>query len=110
MLAFRRELAKLGLAAGFQWLDGSFVEHVELVRGRAPADIDVVTFADLGGEAGQQRLFAQNQALFIPDAVKAQFSVDAYYMEPEPADGRGVGSVGRLLVLDVGTPSRRRSL
>lgn len=44
-LAYRRALRDIGLVDGFQWLDGSFVEDIEMSeRQRAPGDIDVVTF------------------------------------------------------------------
>lgn len=43
-LAHRQELHRIGVTTGFQWLDGSFTEHVELIEGRAPNDIDAVTF------------------------------------------------------------------
>ncbi len=40
----RDVLRQLGITSGFQWLDGSFAENAEKTRGRAPNDIDVVTF------------------------------------------------------------------
>jgi hypothetical protein len=40
----RDALRQLGMTSGFQWLDGSFAENAEKTRGRAPHDIDVVTF------------------------------------------------------------------
>ena len=43
-LRYRAALHAAGLVQGFQWLDGSFLEHIELTEGRAPNDIDVVTF------------------------------------------------------------------
>lgn len=42
-LQLRVDLRQLNLG-GFQWVDGSFVEDIEKIRGRAPEDIDVVTF------------------------------------------------------------------
>ncbi len=44
LLRYRAALGQLGFAQGFQWLDGSFVENAEKLRGQAPQDIDVVTF------------------------------------------------------------------
>lgn len=43
-LRYRSRLHFAGLIDGFQWLDGSFLEHVELLEGRPPNDLDVVTF------------------------------------------------------------------
>jgi len=45
LLGYRRALLAAGIVDGFQWIDGSFIENVEELRGRPPADIDVVTFA-----------------------------------------------------------------
>jgi hypothetical protein len=33
-----------GIVEGFQWLDGSFIENVEVVASRPPNDLDIVTF------------------------------------------------------------------
>lgn len=43
-IKFRKEINKTGLTDGFQWIDGSFIEDVELIEKRPPNDIDVVTF------------------------------------------------------------------
>ncbi len=44
LLTLRSSLHRLGYVVGFQWINGSFVEHVEALRGHAPRDIDVVSF------------------------------------------------------------------
>ncbi|RGP36218.1 hypothetical protein D1012_15625 [Pseudotabrizicola alkalilacus] len=41
--AYRKHLHAGGFTSGTQWIDGSFVENVEVLRRRAPNDIDVVT-------------------------------------------------------------------
>lgn len=41
--AYRKHLFSGGFLSGSQWIDGSFVENVELKRKRSPSDIDVVT-------------------------------------------------------------------
>ena len=43
--AHRAELHKMGMRSGFQWLDGSFTEDIEMLEYRPPRDIDVVTFS-----------------------------------------------------------------
>ncbi|ATX65053.1 DUF6932 family protein [Roseinatronobacter bogoriensis] len=40
---YRKHLHSGGFVSGSQWIDGSFVENVELLRKRSPSDIDVVT-------------------------------------------------------------------
>lgn len=44
LLRFRGKLHELGIVSGFQWLDGSFLEQIELLENRHPRDMDVVTF------------------------------------------------------------------
>lgn len=78
LLNFRAALHQMGLVAGFQWLDGSFLEDVEVLDKRPPRDIDVVTFL-------------QTPTHFVPKAphdvaldrptAKAQFKVDSYLVE-----------------------------
>lgn len=41
---YRAELKKAGISAGFQILDGSFIEDCELTRGRPPGDLDLVIY------------------------------------------------------------------
>lgn len=40
---YRKHLFSGGFVSGHQWIDGSFVENVEILRRRSPSDIDVVT-------------------------------------------------------------------
>jgi hypothetical protein len=42
-LDHRNELRAIGIASGFQWLDGSFLEEKE------PKDLDIVSFVHLPG-------------------------------------------------------------
>jgi hypothetical protein len=39
-LRYRAALHAAGVVQGFQWIDGSFLEHVEVTEGRTPNDID----------------------------------------------------------------------
>lgn len=77
-LRYRAALHGVGVAQGFQWLDGSFLEHVEVTEGRAPNDLDVVTFYRLPSGLSQVQLKAKAEALFDHDKVKTAFRVDAY--------------------------------
>ena len=77
-LDYRAALYSAGIVAGFQWVNGSFVEHKE-VRSQddgPPSDIDVVTYfyPPATGNADYVRLFD-------PAATKQQFNVDAYGVE-----------------------------
>ncbi|TWR30369.1 hypothetical protein FPZ43_05355 [Mucilaginibacter pallidiroseus] len=34
----------IGIVNGFQWIDGSFLENIEVLENRDPNDLDIVTF------------------------------------------------------------------
>ena len=77
-LRYREALHNAGLVTGFQWLDGSFLEHVEALETRAPRDIDVVTFYRLPVGKSQQEIFNAAPTTFDQPTVKSSFKVDAY--------------------------------
>lgn len=83
-LQYRLKLKSLGITDGFQWLDGSFVENVEQTRGRAPNDIDLVTFAHrpTGFSAEDWTGFVNsNLGLFSPQMAKVSYKCDAYFVD-----------------------------
>lgn len=77
-LNFRAVLHGMGIVAGFQWLDGSFMEQVEVLERRTPRDIDVVSF--VRGPATFNPTPEQLAAL-DHDHVKQNFLVDSYLVE-----------------------------
>lgn len=83
-LRFRQRTRTLGLQ-GWQWLDGSFLENIETNEGRAPRDLDVVTFsprpASLQSLGALQAWVAQNLDVFNPDQAKANFRCDARFVD-----------------------------
>ena len=81
LLRYREALHGVGLIHGFQWLDGSFLEHVELLENRAPHDIDVVTFYHLPAGSNQRTLLNTAPGLFDPRQAKTTFHVDGYTLE-----------------------------
>jgi hypothetical protein len=85
-LRYRGALHAAGLTRGFQWLDGSFLEHVELLESRAPNDIDVVTFYRLPAGMSQKELAALAPDVFPTSAparreLRASHCVDAYVVD-----------------------------
>lgn len=85
-LSFREELRREGFVEGFQWIDGSFVENCERVKGRPPGDVDVVSLlrrplAHSGEQDWQQFVATRLVSLFDPDWTKAQFRCDAYFID-----------------------------
>lgn len=91
-LEFRAALRAEGFGNGFQWIDGSFVEACELVKGRPPGDIDVVNVlhrpaAHSASVAWDAFVQARLSTLFDPDWTKAAYRCDAYYIDlDEPPD------------------------
>lgn len=81
-LAFRDRLYKTGMSNGFQWVDGSFTENIELTESRKPNDIDVVTFFKVPPGETQPSIMSREIDLFHPakgDWRKTNFLVDAYF-------------------------------
>jgi hypothetical protein len=83
LLNYRKSLRDAGITDGIQWVDGSFVENCEVIRGSAPNDIDIITFAERPinyFENAQWRAFVQqNIDLFDHNALKQQLRCDAFY-------------------------------
>jgi hypothetical protein len=84
-LAFRQALNQVGLCDGFQWLDGSFAELIELRERRDPRDLDVVTFfrrpPQVRSDVDWQAFFNANRGLFDPVANKRKFHCDTYFVD-----------------------------
>ena len=80
LLRFRSELYQAGITSGFQWVDGSYLENIEVLENRPPNDMDIVTFTDFTG-LDQQALITNHPTLFIPNKAKEIYSIDAYYVE-----------------------------
>ena len=88
LLRFRQALHAAGLTRGFQWFDGSFLEHVELLEQRAPRDLDVVTFFEKPPGQTQAMLAAAAPQLFQRAYLKATYHMDAYFEDLGKAPGR----------------------
>jgi len=80
LLRFRVDLHRAGIVTGFQWLDGSFLEQVEVLEQRPPRDLDVVNFLDLS-KVDQSALALQHSALFHHGQVKKTYALDAYTIQ-----------------------------
>jgi hypothetical protein len=85
LLNYRAALHAAGLTSGFQWANGSFMEHVEICprRQRPPNDVDVVTFYHLPAGATQATVAAGAPELFPStpaehDTLKNKYLVDAF--------------------------------
>lgn len=85
LLDYRALLATDDYVSGLQFVDGSFVEDVETIRGRAPDDIDVFSFLSAPPKYHQdpalwarQGLPFWQQSVADRDANKQRFSLDTY--------------------------------
>ena len=74
LLNYRKALYDVGIICGIQWLDGSFMEQIEIFESRPPNDIDVVTFFNRPDNVNQEIL----RDLFDPAKTKGKYRVDAY--------------------------------
>jgi hypothetical protein len=77
-LDFRERLRGEQLTTGFQWLDGSFLEDVELRERRSPRDLDVVTVYWGYDRLFQQGLAARFREFASPMLAKATYGLDHY--------------------------------
>lgn len=75
-LHYRQFLYSIGFASGFQWVNGSFTEHVEILRQRPPNDIDVVSFITEPQDPPDdfEQAFDQNY-------IKQHYQIDGYFVE-----------------------------
>lgn len=83
-LKYRMALKEIGIAEGFQWIDGSFVEDVENNLGRSPGDIDLVTFGKRPNginNADFTEIVKNNMVLFVPELAKQAYNCDAYFVD-----------------------------
>lgn len=78
LLRYRAASHGIGLVHGFQWIDGSFMEHVELLERRSPNDIDVVSFFHLPDGKTQAEILGGHRHLFSRNETKKAFKVDAF--------------------------------
>ena len=69
------------MTAGFQWLDGSFLEDIERTEGRAPRDLDVVTFYLPPTMGFNATVVASRPDLIDRAAVKGAFLLDHFFVD-----------------------------
>lgn len=85
LMGLREGLRHAGLTEGLQWIDGSFVEDCETVKGRAPGDVDVVNLvrrpAALSGDSDWSAFLNANMPLIDPAQTKATYHCDAYFID-----------------------------
>lgn len=78
---YRDALRATGITAGFQWIDGSFLEDSEALRGRPPADIDVVTFVLLPSDSNPRAFRDYYANLLDTRQTRPIYGCDAYVVD-----------------------------
>jgi hypothetical protein len=83
---FRAALRAEGLTRGLQWVDGSFVENCEALKGRPPADVDVLSLIhrpDRVRDVAEWTTFVGDRrpTLFDSQWCRNTFSCDSYYVD-----------------------------
>jgi hypothetical protein len=82
-LSYRADLHAFGLVSGFQWVDGSFVERVDVVR--PPRDLDLVTFFERPASMALPAAFDASVAgalhLFSKPLAKARYLCDVHFVD-----------------------------
>lgn len=94
-LGLRKELFALGLR-GFQWLDGSFIEDIETQEGRAPHDVDVVTFVHTPADRNALDVLLRGNGWLLDSShTKANYFSD-HFIVPLLGDARQLVSLTRF--------------
>lgn len=97
LIQYRAIIASGGYITGVQFIDGSFVENVEMIRGRPPSDIDVFSFLQLPEcYKSDHQLWATQGLRFWSEEIMNQklnrerFKLDAYANLVEEFDFQGL--------------------
>lgn len=70
----------LGIETAIHWLNGSFMQNIEVLESRAPRDIDVVTFFKIPDGETQESLILKCPDAFTHGLIKNKYKVDGYLL------------------------------
>lgn len=79
-IEFRVKMRAAGINSGFQWIDGSFLENIEVSEFRQPRDIDVVTFLQGFTVPDLYDVRVVFPEFFSPRLAKSVFFLDHYFV------------------------------
>lgn len=87
-LDYRSRLHAAGLVNGFMWVNGSFLENIELIEKRSPNDIDFVIFYRPPLGKTEQQIIEENPDIFafskhMKKVLKEKYFVDPYFVNLE---------------------------
>ncbi len=81
LIEFRSELTRQKIVSGFQYLDGSFLENIEVSEGRPPNDIDIVTFTTGLTNERQHELIQEFPEVVDVIKCKEKYKLDHYIVD-----------------------------
>ena len=67
---------------GFQWLDGSFLENIEVIEARSPNDLDVVTFFRLPAGTSQAEIRTRAPDAFPQTRAERSVFKSVFFVDP----------------------------
>lgn len=80
-VSFRLNMLSSGITNGFQWIDGSFSQNIEVIENRAPNDIDVVSYILKPSLQDAQKIIQFFPEFIDPKQSKIKYKVDHYCVE-----------------------------
>ena len=80
-ISFRIKMSTYGIVTGFQWLDGSFLENIEVSEKRAPNDLDVVTFSGGFDPTTIDQINLLFPEFINPVLSKTKYKLDHYFVD-----------------------------
>lgn len=81
LLQFRNKMNKTGILTGFQWLDGSFLENIEVKENRPPNDLDIVTFYGFISDETQNAITENFKEFISNELSKINYRLDHYIVD-----------------------------
>lgn len=81
LVKFRIKINDLGIKIGFQWLDGSFLENIEVSQERPPRDLDIITFYGNLSMDEQNKIVASFPEFANPTLAKQNYLLDHYAID-----------------------------
>lgn len=113
LIAYRALLASDGYLSGLQFIDGSFVENVEVIESRPPRDIDVFSFLNLPSKyTADPALWVASGLAFWQGEIadfnknKVRYSLDTYALS---LDGLQLSQLIQAVIYWYGLFSHRRA-
>lgn len=80
-LVFRKKMSDGGMTVGVQWVNGSFVEDIEMIDPNRPGDMDVTTFFWSFNPTNGPVFMGMLPEASNPSEVKRKYRLDHQFMD-----------------------------